>query len=106
MLYKDKVQVLSEQIKNDIKQFLTSRDIAEATFKYPFRVWDERMEMDDWIKVPFTARGIIHDGMLLVDNDFGEEELLIGSMDLHELAYIMDNLNAEAYNIVVSGISK
>jgi len=106
MLYKDKVQVLSEQIKNDIKQFLTSRDIAEATFKYPFRVWDERLEMDDYIKIPFNVKSILHDGTLVADNDFGEEELLIGSMDLHELAHIMDNLNAEAYNIVVSGIFK
>jgi len=106
MSYRDKVQTLREQIKNDIKQFLTSRDIAEASFKHPFRVWDERMEMDDFIKIPFVARGIIHDGMLLADNEFGEEELLIGSMDLHELAHIMDTLNAGEYKIDVEGISK
>lgn len=106
MLYKDKVQVLSEQIKNDIKEYLTSRDIAEASFIRRFRVWDERMEMDEFVRVPFAIKGILHDGTLLADNDFEEEELLIGSMDPHELAYVMDTLNAGEYQVVVSGIHK
>jgi len=101
MSYTQKVKDLQNQIADDIKSFLKEKDIQEASFNWPFKIFVSVMhDYNEFGYEPCTVTSILHDGTAISDC----EELLIGELDIYELSHIFDTLNKGEYKIVAHPI--
>ena len=97
MSYTQQVKDLETQIVNDIKSFLKDKNIDEAVFKRPFKIFISTMvDYNEFGYEPCTVTSILSDGTVVSDCD----ELIIGELDIYELSHIFDTLNKGEYKVV------
>jgi len=95
------VQVLQTTFIKGIKERMTNRGLNQIEFKTPFRIYtDEQGYSDDMIRVPWGARSLFQDGNMLIQSDTGDYNdgsVMIDTLDIYELALIMDILESGDY---------
>lgn len=95
------VQTLQETFIKNIRSRMTDRGIIQIEFKTPFRIYAEESSYnDDYVKVPLAAYSMFRDGNVLAQNENGDDESFkIESLDIYDLAYIMDVLESGDYTV-------
>ena len=96
MSYKSIITTLENSLKENIKAHLSVRNIAELKFKRAFVVTLENYDYEGVMAIPATVTALLHDGTVVTK----DEELLIGELDIYELAHIMDTLESTEYTVV------
>ena len=107
MSYTKKIREIETELKESIMDFLKENNLGEVSFKSPFKIWVEQGNFDDEpMQVKYIVKGILHDCCVVTDNGpDGEEELLIGELDIYELSYAYEQLTTGRFNVVSDNIS-
>lgn len=94
------VQTLQETFITNIKLRMTDRGLNQIEFKSPFRIYMEESSYDnDYVRVPWIAQSLFQDGSMLVQGETEEGSVRIESLDIYELAMIMDILESGDYTV-------
>ena len=108
MSYTKKIESIENDLKKSIMDFLKENKFEEVSFKKPFKIWVEDDYFDEEpIPVRYLVKGILHDCCVVASNNatLGEEELLIGELDIYELSYAYEQLTSNNYTVVTVNIS-
>jgi len=94
------VQTLQETFITNIKLRMTDRGLNQIEFKSPFRIYMEESSYDnDYVRVPWAAQSLFQDGSMLVQGETERGSVRIESLDIYELAMIMDILESGDYTV-------
>jgi hypothetical protein len=94
------VQTLQETFITNIKLRMTDRGLNQIEFKSPFRIYMEESSYDnDYVRVPWVAQSLFQDGSMLVQGETEKGSVRIESLDIYELAMIMDILESGDYTV-------
>ena len=98
MSYKSKVDTLKLELKDQVLSHFKHNNLEEIEFKRPIRIMVQESNTydDDYVMVSNIATNLLNDGTITTDHI----EINIGELDLYEIAYILDVLNNEEYNVV------
>jgi len=108
MSYTKKIESIENDLKKSIMDFLKENKFGEVSFKKPFKIWVEDDYFDEEpIPVRYLVKGILHDCCVVASNSTapGEEELLIGELDIYELSYAYEQLTTGRFDVVSGDIS-
>ena len=99
MSYKQRVIDLQDEYKKEVISFMENNKLDEISFKNPFKVvvsimWD----YNDFGYENRIVNSLLSDGTV-VSND---EELIIGELDIYDIAHILDILNKGEYKVVTT----
>ena len=96
------VQTLQETFIRNIKSRMTDRGLNKIDFKTQFYIYivDSNHYNEDNIRVPWVAQSLFQDGSMLVQAETEEGSIQIESLDIYELAMIMDILESSDYTVV------
>lgn len=94
------VQDLKNTIVNGILSFMNENKLYQIEFKNSFRIYiEEETFNDDYIRVPYAATLLSKSGTVFALGEPDHTEIDITSLDIYEVAYILDALEAGEYNI-------
>lgn len=92
------VRAVEESFINGIKDRMKDNGYNQIEFKSPFRIYmDESSYDNDYVKVPWVAQSLFQDGSMIVKSETEEGSVMINSLDVYELATIMDALDSGDY---------
>jgi hypothetical protein len=98
-----RVQGLSDDLRTELLNYLTSKDIQEAEFKRPFTIQlDVQSPAGDyWETEDGLCRRINGNGSVIVQSDMtgAEEEVELDKLSVVELAFILDELEEGNFKI-------
>lgn len=95
------VQTLQETFIRNIKSRMTDRGLNQVEFKTQFYIYivDTNHYNEDNIRVPLVAQSLFQDGTVLVQGETEEGSVQIESLDIYELAMVMDILESGDYTV-------
>ena len=99
MTNKETVQLIQRGFIAEIKRILEENKIEAIQFKTPFRIWVTEDIYDDESRIPSLVVGLLSDGTV-VDGNEGVQEYSLETLDLYEIAHILDLLEASEYTII------
>lgn len=104
MTNKETVQLIQRGFIAEIKRILEENKIEAIQFKTPFRIWVTEDFYDDESRIPYSVGGLSSDGTMLgvpgIDDGIDDEEISLETLDLYEIAHILDLLEASEYTII------
>lgn len=95
------IQTIQKSFVDTIKYRLETKGHNLIDFKNPFRIYmDEQVYYEDYIRIPWGVRSLFKDGSVIGQNENGEEgSFALESLDVYDLAYIMDVLESGEYTV-------
>ena len=93
------VKAVEESFINGIKDRMKDNGYNQIEFKNPFYIYivDDNPYNNDNIKVSWVATSLFQDGSMIVKSETEEGSVMINSLDVYELATIMDALDSGDY---------
>lgn len=98
--HKEIINTLHRAFVGNIKFHFTFNEVETLEFKNPFRIWVSESIFEDEGRVPYTAIGLLSDGTVVGKSEIDEEEFQLESLDIYEIAHILDILNNKEYKIL------